>query len=389
MKKKMLASILIVLFVVSLAPTSVIGEPVFVFSGRGYGHGLGLSQYGAKGFAEKSYSYKTILSSFYNNTQLAKADNKIFRILVASDRPKVIFAAKKNFSVYSEPLKKSYRFHAGNQYQATVSAGRVLIKNLSGNKITGRYTAPLILKQGNGQRLVTADDNGYSNNVYRGNLKILVINNKIQIVNYIHSEHYLFGVVTREMPSSWPIEALKSQAVAARSYAFASIKKNTFFDLYATTMSQVYGGLNAENSQSIKAVKDTAQQVLTYNGKSIQAFYHSNSGGYTENNENVWGGTPIYWLRAAKSPYEGKDAVWPTNPSYSVNYIQKRLGVYSSATPWGVKGNLVNIAVVKRAVSPRVLSVKITGSGGVSFISGNKLKNLLNLRSTWFYINGK
>lgn len=390
MLKKVLVLLLIATFVNAPFLETSFAERVFKFSGRGWGHGLGLSQYGAKGYAERGRNFKQILLHFYKGTELSKLSSRVLRILIASGRSQVNFSAKNDFKVYSEPLKKTYVFKGGHNYRATIKSGRINIKDMTNSKNMGNYTQPLRLSSKNTLKLLSSDDNGFKNNYYRGWLRLLISSRRLSMVNYVNSEQYLYGVVPREMPTSWTMEAVKAQAVAARSYSLTSLKKNTFFDLYATVYSQVYGGYTAETSRGVKAVNATRGVVITYKRKTIQAFYHSSSGGYTENNENVWGGgSPIPWLRAVRSPYEGRTAYWPSSYSFSSSYIQSRLGRYSAYRTWGVKGKLKNLVIAKRGASPRVLKVKIVGTGGNSYITGAKLRTILGLRSTWFYINGE
>jgi len=385
--KKTLALLIITIFLAATPVFSVMEPAVFTFNGQGYGHGLGLSQYGARGFALRNFNYVQILATYYQQTQLSKAKSQTIRVLVASKRSQVNFSAPTNFSVYSEPLKRKYAFHAGQNYQVTVKGGRLLIKNVNSHKDVGLFTQPLQISSQKGVQLISTDDNGRPNNPYRGFLRLLNIGNRIYAVNHLNSEHYLFGVITREMPLGWPAEALKSQAVAARSFALSSLNANKFYDVYTTTTSQVYGGLSAETPQSVQAVKNTANQVLTFQNQIIKAFYHSSSGGFTENNENVWGSKPLPWLRGVSSPYEGNEVLWPYPVSFSAAFLEKKLGAYSNIRTWGVRGVLNDLVIEKQGISPRVLVIRIVGSGGISYISGEKLRKFMGLRSTWFSIS--
>lgn len=378
--KKTLALLIITILLAASPASSFIEPAVFTFYGQGYGHGLGLSQFGAKGFALNNFNYRQILATYYRQTQLAKVKSQSIRVLVASKRTQINISAPADFTVYSEPLKKKYAFHGGQNYQVTLKGGRLLIKNLNSAKEVGLFTQPLQILSQKGVQLISTDDNGRSNNAYRGLMRLLNIGNRIYAVNHLNSEHYLFGVITREMPFGWPAEALKSQAVAARSFALASINPTKFYDVYTTASSQVYGGLSAETVQSVQAVKATAAQVLTYQNQIIKAFYHSSSGGFTENNENIWGGKPLPWLRGVSSPYEGNEVVWPYPVSFSGAFLEKKLGV---------KGVLGDLVIERKGISPRALTVRVIGSGGITYISGEKLRKALGLRSTWFNISKK
>ena len=191
------------------------------------------------------------------------------------------------------------------------------------------------------------------------------------------------GVVAKESPPSWPLEALKAQAVAARSYALASPVRGAGFDQYPDTRSQVYGGAKAETTRTNQAVAETASQVVTYQGKVAQTFFFSTSGGHTENNENVFiGGTPQPYLRGVPDPYEAEagSSYFKWTRKFSNASMRAKLG-------GRVKGKLRNIVVVSRGVSPRIVKAQLVGSGGTSEISGPDLKSALGLPDTWAFFS--
>lgn len=125
---------------------------------------------------------------------------------------------------------------------------------------------------------------------YRGNLVIKQNDDGLLIVNDVGIEDYLLGVVPAEMPASWEIEALKAQAVAARSYALANLGKRSFFgfDLKDTAEDQVYNGASAEKERATRAVVETKGKVLVYRGKIISACYCASAGGKTRLGSEVW-----------------------------------------------------------------------------------------------------
>ncbi|MDB4896634.1 MAG: spoIID [Firmicutes bacterium] len=159
----------------------------------------------------------------------------------------------------------------------------------------------------------------YNRKPYRGEFEVLVNtkDKRLSVVNVLNLDDYLMGVVPKEMPTSWPAEALKAQAVAARTYAILNKGKynNEGFDMTDTTMDQAYGGLAGEKPSSNGAVAATAGQVLTYAGKLAGTYYHSSSGGHTENNEIIFQSAPIPYLRGV----EDYDNV-PGNTKYSWTY---------------------------------------------------------------------
>lgn len=142
------------------------------------------------------------------------------------------------------------------------------------------------------------------NNKYYGDIYIKQVDSKLQIVNFVDIEKYLLGVVPYEMPSSFPLEALKAQTVIARSYAQTNInRKKKDFDLYDDTRSQVYSGIPKSRLSNVeKAIKETKGEVITYNGRVIDALFHSYSGGYTASAKEVYG-NDIEYLKPVEDIY--------------------------------------------------------------------------------------
>ena len=142
------------------------------------------------------------------------------------------------------------------------------------------------------------------NNKYYGDIYIKQVDSKLQIVNFVDIEKYLLGVVPYEIPSSFPLEALKAQTVIARSYAQTNINRNKKdFDLYDDTRSQVYSGIPKSRLSNVeKAIKETKGEVITYNGRVIDALFHSYSGGYTASAKEVYG-NDIEYLKPVEDKY--------------------------------------------------------------------------------------
>ena len=190
-------------------------------------------------------------------------------------------------------------------------------------------------------------------------------------------DDYIRGVVAGEMPSGWPPEALRAQAVAARTYAMATSKNGDGFDQYADTRSQVYNGISGETAATDAAVAATAGEVVTYDGKPIVTYYFSTSGGRTENVENVFlGAQPAPYLRSVEDPYDDASPRHRWVRQMSLRAAQRRLGRL-------VKGGLRRIKVLRRGRSPRVVRAQIVGSGGHTEVSGPTLRTKLGLYDTW------
>lgn len=224
---------------------------------------------------------------------------------------------------------------------------------------------------------------------YRGNIEIIAKNSKITVINIVSLEDYLYGVLPGEMSPSWPLESLKAQAVAARSYGMATKGKHSKegFDVCTTTDCQVYGGVDAEQKSTNRAVDQTRGEVLTYDGKVITAFFHSASGGYTENSEFVWS-SAIPYLRGVedydqKSPhYSWKKEVDPAWLSTKLASQGDKVGEIQSISLSEMKKSPQK--TVDRGISGRVLTFEVIGSTGKATISGNTFRTMLGLKSTCF-----
>jgi stage II sporulation protein D len=223
---------------------------------------------------------------------------------------------------------------------------------------------------------------------YHGSLEVRPASSGLNAVNAVDLENYVRGVVPKESPSSWPIEELKAQAVAARSYAIADALHGSGYDQFDDTRSQVYGGAGAETSKSNQAVDATAGQVVMYGGKIAQTFFFSTSGGHTENNEfsSLGFGQPaIPYLRGVDDPYEA-DA----GSAYE-HWVRKfSAGRMNSALRGlGLKGGLRKIAVKQRGASPRIVRAKLVGTRGVTAVTGPQLASALGLPDTWAFFKKK
>lgn len=223
--------------------------------------------------------------------------------------------------------------------------------------------------------------NGYAwigDQWYRGRVLLIPQGNGITAINYVDMEDYLYSVVGAEAVPSWPQEALKAQAVAARTYALykRDTSNNSIYDLDTTTATQVYKGLKSEYTTTHQAVQATAGQVMTYKGKIILAVFHSASGGHTENVEDVWT-SPLPYLRGVPD-YDQNSPVFQWNKTVSPSQISRIVG--------GV-GNITSIIPEKTTPQGRIVTMKIVGNQGTKRVNGADLRQSLDLRSTLFRIS--
>ncbi|NLW22730.1 MAG: SpoIID/LytB domain-containing protein [Tissierellia bacterium] len=220
---------------------------------------------------------------------------------------------------------------------------------------------------------------------YRGYLFFKIVNNSLSVINYIHLEDYLYGVVPMEMPASFEMEALKAQAVAARTYALKNINKHgkEGYDLCDTTHCQVYGGLDGEHERTNRAVDETEGIVITYNGKVIDALYHSNSGGHTEDSVEVWGNSVPYLIGVKDEFSIGyPNSTWEirlTSDHINTKLIQNNIYI----------GELIDMEILASSPNGRVSKLKVIGTSGETVLNKSKIREILGpneLKSTWFTI---
>jgi stage II sporulation protein D len=239
-----------------------------------------------------------------------------------------------------------------------------------------RLLAPITVTGGANTTLRGLADNGLRNGIYRGRMVLSRDGRAVLAVNSVGIEQYLYGVVPSEMPASWPADALKAQAVVARSYALRSRRPGELYDVFSDTRSQVYRGVLAETDATNAAVRGTKSGVVTAGGQIAQTFFFSTSGGRTATNEEAFGGTPISYLRSVDDPYDTLSPYHDWTARFTAGQARKRL---RSVTLGALKG----LKVATRTPSGRAASVTVLGSGGDQTVSAATIRTLLELRSTW------
>lgn len=227
---------------------------------------------------------------------------------------------------------------------------------------------------------IEPQNNGYvwiGDRWYRGRTRVVFANNGLTAINYVDLEKYLYSVLGGEVYPNWPLEALKAQAVAARTYALyqRQTRGNSIYDLGDTIAWQVYKGVESEAPSLYSAVDSTAGQVLTYNGKIILAAFHSSSGGHTENVENVWSDNLPYLRGVPDFDGNTPEAQWVK--TISREELSRRID--------GV-GNVLSMTPERTSPVGRIITMKIIGDRGARTISGPALRRALDLRSTWFTV---
>jgi stage II sporulation protein D len=341
--------------------------------GAGFGHGVGLSQFGAYGYARHGFGYRDILAHYYTGTRIDRRGPSIVRVLLQANRSSVAFTGATRAG--------DRQIQEGSVYRVTRRGPNVVLRSTTGRRLA-TYSDVISVAGGTTLRLLGKAGNGVTNGLYRGVLDVRTASGSgLNAINTIDIEQYLAGVVPAESPPIWPFDALAAQAIAARSYALATNVGGKGFEQYPDTRSQVYRGFNAETASSDNAVGNTSGQVLTYNGRVIVAYFFSTSGGYTENVENVFSGSgPKPWLQGVPDPYDNASPYHRWGPyTFSTRTLQARLGSY-------VRGRFRGIKVIKRGVSPRVVRAQVKGSRGNVTVTGPQVRTRLGLRDSWFYL---
>src|ERR687890_505748 len=338
-----------------------------VIRGAGFGHGIGMSQYGAYGYALKGAKYEGILAHYYKGTRLDTAPSRPVRVLLQPEDPYIRVRGASRIA--GHPLK------VDRTYVARESAGGIVVKTSAGKRVArvgngARFTGPDVL------RLLGPALNFVTDGRYRGAIELRTEGAGITAINVLGLDEYVRGVVAGEMPSSWPLEALKVQAVAARTYALATRKTSGLYDQYPDTRSQVYRGVTGESVRSDAAVRDTSGRIVTYDGTPAVTYYFSTSGGQTENIEfSFVGALSKPWLVSMPDPYDTQSPYHRWQVNTTAASLDRALGA---------PGAFKQVKVVKRGVSPRVVRARIVGSKGSTVLSGPTIRSRLGLRDTWF-----
>lgn len=342
-------------------------EPSFFITGRGWGHGIGLSQYGAYGYAMHGWRYDQILRHYYTGTTLGPAPIKRVRVLVGEGAKRVAISSKLGFQAVAADGKK-YPLQAGTY---TVGAAFKAKDPAKPDAKAAALSYPIEFKPGS--TALALNGRGY-----RGSLRVIKTGAKLRVVNVVDLDLYLRGVVPSEMPKDWAPEALKAQAVAARSYALSHLHPGGDFDLYDDTRDQVYLGIPHEAPATTAAVNATAGKVVLYQGKVASTYFFSTSGGRTASVQDLYPNSlPIPYLVSVPDPY---DSISPYHDWGPYKFTQRKL-----ARRLKVPGRLLDIRTVASS-SGRVRTLLATGSGGDVTVDGRKVRAALGLRSTWFSV---
>ena len=345
--------------------------------GHGYGHGHGMSQYGAEGAARQGLSYRQIVEFYYPGTDWGKARGRVTVLITADTTDDLLVDARQGLTVRDTAGGGRTVLPDNGARRWKVAVGRDGV-----NRVLYRterwHRWRTLAGQGEffaaGQPITLVTPTG--EHAYRGRLRVGITSSGDRVtVNDLAMDSYLKGVVPLEIPASWSPDAVRAQAVAARTYAAYEREhpQSAAYQLCDTGSCQVYGGYDAEYPASNTAVDETAKQVLLSGGEPAFTQFGSSSGGWTAAGS-------VSYLPAQKDPYDG----WSGNPMHTWE-VTLDDGVLERT--WPRVGDLRKIEVTKRdgngVWGGRVTSIVLSGTKGRVSVSGDTFRTLLGLRSTW------
>lgn len=299
-----------------------------------------------------------------------------------------------------------------NELWSVIKQGPVMRIRREGNTLAHPYAGPILLLPGNSEELALFR---YRNIRYRNALSISNKQDGLLVVTLQDLEHYLYGVVGKEMGVNAGFEALKAQAVASRSYALSFIGNPAGYDVGIDVNTQVFGGYDAEllpgSANVLRAVNETEGKVLYYNNQLVRAVFHANAGGFTENSENVWIAAVPY-LRGVNSPediwahqYPVQVNGWPSDSfqwvkTFTRSQLDEQIRLWNGrAMNTGRFNDVINVGTIQDLVatrltrdgsgqtnSGRVTQLDFVGSRGVKSFFRDHIRRVFGLKSTLFEV---
>jgi stage II sporulation protein D len=348
------------LAVLSLAlPSAASAARTWVVHGAGWGHGVGMSAYGAYGYGKNGMGYRRILDHYFRHLKITKLKHEpSVRVLLETASGDVAFT--RATSACGEKLR------AARTYLAHRHGGGMRL--LTGNGHNLARCGKSLHARGRGH----VEVKGLG--AYRGKLVVLPSGGSVNVINDVPVNDYVRGSVPAEVPASWPRETLEVMAVASRSIALSTDVGGDGFQLYPDTRTQLYKGISAESPRSDRAVKRTFNEVATFRGDIVQTTYFSSSGGITES--HFLGGPSVPYLKSVKDPYDTYSPLHRWTLRFSQAEMDAKLRSY-------VDGRLRKIKPRRSSESPRIDSARLVGTGGATTIRGDTLAGALGLYSRW------
>lgn len=341
-----------------------------VVTGAGFGHGVGMSQWGAHGMAERGSDARAILAHYYPGTALARLPSSpSVRVALQWGRREATVSGASRIGGLAVRPERVYRLRR--------SGGGIAVLPAGGGRPLGRAPGGVRVLSPTGLLAVAGvAADGVRDGRFRGALDVLPDGDGVLVVNDLDLEQYLRGVITGESPADWPAAALQAQAIAARSYAITTPVGGRPFSQWPDVRSQVYRGVAGETASGDAAVSATAGQVVTVDRSPVTTYFFSTSGGRTEAVENVFGGPPRSWLRSVDDPYEADAPLHRWTRRFAPADADRRTARF------GV-GPLRRIEVVRRGDSPRIRTALVVGGSGSRTVDGGALQRAFDLPDRW------
>jgi SpoIID/LytB domain protein len=370
------------------------------FHGSGWGHGDGLSQYGARGRALAGQTYPTILAHYYKGATLGTMTNSQIRVLLldnfaaTSTKPLTVYGRGGTFTIdgISTPFPAKARVRLIPTVSGTTTTWKLVVNASDGTVLWNAATkGSFRIRPAQTATRLQLYSKSSAYDRYRGVLRIIATT-KVDVINELPIESYLRGVVPAEMPTSWPAAALEAQSVAARSYAARRLRPGvSTWDVYDDTRSQVYRGSLREATATNIAVVGTAGKVLRSGDAFANTVFHSTGGGATEHNENVFvsstgakvAGTVSYLRGSLDRAADGTkyDAASPWIKWKTATYTRSQLSTWFASDSRTNVGTLVKLDMRNRGVSGRLISVTLIGSTGTSRkVSADVFRSIINAK---------
>ena len=376
----------------------IAGAGGFRFFGSGFGHGVGMSQWGANGLARMGWSHKRIVKHFYRGTRVRRPGDPVRKIRVGLtwDRTRIHVTARDGpvrLWVGRPGGRRVGRITSGSTWVVRATASGFAVRDergsLVGGQTWGGSSFDLIATFDRGARAFVPEADAVSGIGYaydRGHLEFNLYRRggswKERLVLPVAFEQYLYGL--GEMPSSWPVSALRAQAVAGRTFATYVVKRFAMrpecnCDITDGANDQVYVGSGKERGPGgdrwVAAVRSTRGQVITHGGRVIQAFFAASDGGHSDAVEDVWhGGNPAYavpYLKAECDPGEdtGGNPWLDWQRSFTSAELTSRLSPYT-----GSIGTVVGFRRIRRGEGGRIITASVRGTGGSASVTGSEIR---------------
>jgi SpoIID/LytB domain protein len=400
---------------VVVAASPVVAAPKMVkIRGRGWGHGIGMSQYGAYGFAQHGWGGERILRHYYTGAKVVERTIRPHvRVSMLQGRSSITIrpqAKSKDGGLVVLKVKGSSDKIAGARPGQTLrlvassTGGARIYKNgnrvrRDGKSVFGSTKKPVVARYAQFGTQVFTDGKSYA--VGYGRMEFVSYSSSgcsvgkcLSQVAVLGMQKYLYGL--GEVPASWPQQSLRAQAMAGRTFAYSKLLANTnrgvpcFCAVYDSVADQVFIGEAKRTGSGTfwrkwkKAVDSTNKQVILDSGDPIVALYSSSSGGHTESNRIVWGSAQESYLRGVEDPY---DRAGGANPNYRWSVQMTWASLRTKLTnSFGSFGKLKKLVIVHKGVSGRVAfdGLKIVGSERTLRVGGWATRSALGLKDTWF-----